>query len=72
MYIHAGCPTSGRLGTLHSFDLTGHTWKSLASAPEPARGGTSLVAASLADIGPILLRYGGKLQGANGKTQSVC
>ncbi|KAI0962271.1 hypothetical protein AcV7_001151 [Taiwanofungus camphoratus] len=59
MYIHAGCPTSGRLGTLHSFDLTGHTWKSLASAPEPARGGTSLVAASLADIGPILLRYGG-------------
>ncbi|KAH9913315.1 uncharacterized protein BXZ73DRAFT_92969 [Epithele typhae] len=35
MYIHAGCPESGRLNTLHAFDLDTSTWEALASAPEP-------------------------------------
>ncbi|KAH9942947.1 galactose oxidase [Amylocystis lapponica] len=59
IYIHAGCPASGRLNTLHSFDLTNHTWKALASAPDPVRGGTSLAVSILEKQGAMLLRYGG-------------
>ncbi|PCH34148.1 galactose oxidase [Wolfiporia cocos MD-104 SS10] len=59
IYVHAGCPASGRLSSLHSFDVQTRRWQQLASAPEPARGGTSLVAASVKHWGPVLLRYGG-------------
>jgi len=59
IYIHAGCPESGRLNTLHSFDLSSHSWNSLASGPDPARGGTTLTVAELEKTGPLLLRYGG-------------
>ncbi|CCM03792.1 uncharacterized protein FIBRA_05940 [Fibroporia radiculosa] len=59
IYVHAGCPTSGRLGTLHAFNIDQCRWQSLATAPDPARGGTSLVAASLEASAPILLRFGG-------------
>jgi len=59
MYIHAGCPTSGRLGNLHSFDTTQQKWRTLASAPGPPRGGTSPVATTIEPVGPVLIRYGG-------------
>ncbi|KAI0756257.1 galactose oxidase [Daedaleopsis nitida] len=59
IYVHAGCPESGRLSTLHTFSLQDKQWKTLASAPEPARGGTVLVAAALAEETSVLLRYGG-------------
>ncbi|KAH9837280.1 galactose oxidase [Rhodofomes roseus] len=58
VYIHAGCPTAGRLSSLHSFDITQHKWQALASAPDPARGGTSLVTSTV-KFGPVLIRYGG-------------
>ncbi|KAI1793182.1 hypothetical protein LXA43DRAFT_286162 [Ganoderma leucocontextum] len=58
VYIHAGCPASGRLGTLHAFNITGSQWKALASAPEPGRGGTSLAATTVAGK-DVLLRFGG-------------
>ncbi|OCH95749.1 galactose oxidase [Obba rivulosa] len=59
IYIHAGCPVVGRLGTLHAFDIATRKWQPLASAPEPPRGGTALAATSLPSTGPILVRYGG-------------
>ncbi|KAI0783334.1 hypothetical protein C8Q75DRAFT_795498 [Abortiporus biennis] len=58
MFIHAGCPTSGRLSTLHSFDLKTHTWSKLSDGPEPPRGGTSL-AATMVNKSKVLLRFGG-------------
>ena len=60
LYIHAGCPESGRLSTLHSFDLSSNCWKSLTSAPDPARGGVGLAAVRLPDQGAAILRFGGK------------
>lgn len=42
LYLHAGCPTKGRLSDLWAFDISSSTWTELASAPEPARGGTSI------------------------------
>jgi hypothetical protein len=62
LYIHAGCPTSGRLNTLHAYDVSSNRWTSLASAPGPARGGTGLVAVTLAGQGAAILRFGGKNQ----------
>ncbi|KZT08644.1 galactose oxidase [Laetiporus sulphureus 93-53] len=59
IYIHAGCPVSGRLSGLHSFDVHSGKWQELASGPDPARGGTSLVAVKLEHEGSALLRYGG-------------
>ncbi|KZT72908.1 galactose oxidase [Daedalea quercina L-15889] len=59
MYIHAGCPTTGRLSDLHSFDIASQQWQTLAPAPEPPRGGTSLVPTTVQPFGPVLIRYGG-------------
>jgi hypothetical protein len=42
LYLHAGCPTSGRLSDLWSFDLKEKKWKQLTSAPGAPRGGTSI------------------------------
>ncbi|KAI0699377.1 galactose oxidase [Cerioporus squamosus] len=50
LYVHAGCPASGRLST-HA--------RTLAPAPEPGRGGTALVATIIAGDKDVLLRYGG-------------
>ncbi|RPD65121.1 hypothetical protein L227DRAFT_280213 [Lentinus tigrinus ALCF2SS1-6] len=58
IYVHAGCPASGRLTTLHAFDLAKAVWKTLAPAPEPGRGGTALVATTITGDKDVLLRYG--------------
>jgi N-acetylneuraminic acid mutarotase len=42
LYVHAGCPEKGRLSDLWSFNVESGTWKQLAEAPGPARGGCSL------------------------------
>lgn len=42
LYLHAGCPASGRLSDLWAFDVTEKKWKQLASAPGAPRGGTSI------------------------------
>lgn len=42
IYIHAGCPTSGRLADLWVFSVNERSWKQLADAPGPSRGGTSI------------------------------
>ncbi|KAK1624248.1 kelch repeat protein [Colletotrichum phormii] len=42
IYVHAGCPEKGRLSDLSSFDIESKTWKELAAAPPPARGGASI------------------------------
>lgn len=42
LYLHAGCPAKGRLSDLWSFHIHSKRWTQLSSAPEPARGGTSI------------------------------
>uniref|UniRef100_A0A8H7N549 Kelch repeat protein n=1 Tax=Bionectria ochroleuca TaxID=29856 RepID=A0A8H7N549_BIOOC len=42
IFVHAGCPETGRLSDLWAFDLAGRTWTQLPSAPGPARGGASI------------------------------
>ncbi|KAI9715971.1 MAG: hypothetical protein M1812_005605 [Candelaria pacifica] len=42
LYLHAGCPAKGRLSDLWSFHIPSKRWTELSSAPEPARGGTSI------------------------------
>lgn len=42
IYIHAGCPESGRLCDFWSFNVTSRTWTQLPEAPAPGRGGTSI------------------------------
>lgn len=60
LYIHAGCPASGRLATLHAYDLATHTWHKLADAPEQPRGGTAIAAVSLSPSSElVLVRFGG-------------
>ncbi|KAE8269105.1 hypothetical protein A4X09_0g3232 [Tilletia walkeri] len=44
LYVHAGCPESGRLSTLHALDLKTCRWQALADAPGPQRGGTVIAA----------------------------
>ncbi|BGO91466.1 hypothetical protein NBRC10512_003127 [Rhodotorula toruloides] len=56
LYLHAGCPSAGRLSTLHSLSLTTLSWSALPSAPEPGRGGTVLTALP---GGRFLARFGG-------------
>ncbi|KAF4549797.1 Galactose oxidase-like protein 1 [Elsinoe fawcettii] len=42
IYLHAGCPTAGRLSDFWSFSLPTRSWTRLPSAPGPARGGASI------------------------------
>ncbi|KAF2093799.1 kelch repeat protein-like protein [Rhizodiscina lignyota] len=42
IYLHAGCPSVGRLTDLWAFQLHARRWIRLADAPSPARGGTSI------------------------------
>ncbi|MBE3041128.1 hypothetical protein IMZ48_00775 [Candidatus Bathyarchaeota archaeon] len=42
LYLHAGCPATGRLSDLWAYDTDTSTWSELPPAPGPARGGTSL------------------------------
>lgn len=42
IFIHAGCPASGRLRDFWSFDIRSKVWKKLPEATGPERGGTSL------------------------------
>jgi hypothetical protein len=42
LFVHAGCPASGRLRDFWSFDVRSRVWTELPEAPGPARGGTSL------------------------------
>ncbi|KAF8436643.1 hypothetical protein L210DRAFT_3505811 [Boletus edulis BED1] len=60
LYIHAGCPASGRLATLHAYDLATDTWYRLADAPAQPRGGTAIAAVTLTpDSELVLIRFGG-------------
>jgi N-acetylneuraminic acid mutarotase len=42
LFIHAGCPASGRLRDFWFFDIHSKVWTELPDAPGPPRGGTSL------------------------------
>lgn len=46
IFLHAGCPASGRLSDLWRFDLADRTWSELNDAPAPPRGGTSIAYAA--------------------------
>lgn len=57
LWLHSGCPASGRLSSLHSLDLSSLTWRVHPDAPGPGRGGSSIVFTS--HPLPRLLRWGG-------------
>lgn len=64
LYIHAGCPASGRLSTLHSYDLQSSLWSLCADAPDPARGGTAIASVKLPSSSSneeVIIRFGGML-----------
>ncbi|KAK6358183.1 hypothetical protein TWF730_007536 [Orbilia blumenaviensis] len=42
IYIHAGCPESGRLSDFWSYNPKGNIWTKLPDAPGVSRGGTSI------------------------------
>ena len=42
VFIHGGCPTSGRIADVWAFDIVACLWSRLPDAPGPARGGPSL------------------------------
>lgn len=42
IYLHAGCPETGRLADLWAFNITSASWTKLPDAPPPSRGGPSL------------------------------
>ncbi|KAF9046948.1 kelch repeat protein [Hymenopellis radicata] len=42
IFVHAGCPETGRLADLWAFNVRSRTWTELPEAPSPARGGASI------------------------------
>jgi N-acetylneuraminic acid mutarotase len=62
LYVHAGCPESGRLADLWAFNITSETWLERASAPGPPRGGTSIAFCS--GTGKLY-----RINGFDGKTE---
>lgn len=54
LFIHAGCPVSGRTNDLWGFDVRSRTWREFPSAPGKPRGGTSLTISK-----SRIYRYGG-------------
>jgi hypothetical protein len=57
--VHAGCPTKGRLETLHSLSLSDPTWTAQSPAPPPGRGGTVLCPVTMPSGKSVLVRFGG-------------
>ena len=54
IFIHGGCPASGRLADLWSFDVAASSWSKYPDAPGPPRGGPTLTLAQ-----SRLYRFGG-------------
>ncbi|RHZ55575.1 hypothetical protein CDV55_100574 [Aspergillus turcosus] len=42
IFLHAGCPETGRLCDLWAFNIRSRQWRELSPAPGPERGGTSI------------------------------
>ena len=42
LFIHGGCPASGRAGDVWAFDIATRTWSQFPEAPGPPRGGPCL------------------------------
>jgi hypothetical protein len=59
LFLHAGCPASGRLGQLHSLDLKTLEWSRLPDAPGAGRGGTVLTSLPPLNGNSFLARFGG-------------
>jgi Galactose oxidase, central domain len=54
IFIHGGCPASGRLADVWCFDVAAATWSPFPEAPDAARGGAALALAQ-----NRIWRYGG-------------
>ena len=54
IFVHGGCPSSGRSTDVWAFDIASRTWSSWPAAPGPARGGAGLTFAQ-----NRLYRFGG-------------
>ncbi|RSH83811.1 hypothetical protein EHS25_005426 [Saitozyma podzolica] len=60
IFVHAGCPSSGRLNDTWAYDISSNAWTQLSDAPGDPRGGASIVW-----FERKLWRFGG----FNGKTE---
>lgn len=54
LFIHAGCPETGRTGDFWGFDVRSRTWKEFPTAPGKPRGGAALAVSK-----QRIYRYGG-------------
>jgi len=54
LFIHGGCPASGRVADVWGFDVAARTWREFPDAPGPPRGGPALACSS-----KRLFRFGG-------------
>jgi Kelch motif/Galactose oxidase, central domain len=54
VFVHAGCPATGRTGDLWGFDVRTRTWKEFPTAPGKPRGGTAIAVSK-----QRIYRYGG-------------
>ena len=54
IFVHGGCPSTGRAADVWSFDIAAKTWSQLPDAPGPPRGGSCLAFAQ-----NRLYRFGG-------------
>ena len=43
IFIHGGCPASGRVSDVWAFDIASRVWSQFSDVPGPARGGPSLI-----------------------------
>ncbi|KAL2825768.1 hypothetical protein BDW59DRAFT_70047 [Aspergillus cavernicola] len=60
IFLHAGCPETGRLRDLWAFNTVTREWRELSAAPGPARGGASIAYAD----GKVF-----RMNGFDGKTE---
>ena len=54
VFVHAGCPASGRTNDLWGFDVRSRTWKEFPAGPGKPRGGTAIAVSK-----QRIYRYGG-------------
>ncbi|KAF3937823.1 hypothetical protein ABW19_dt0206679 [Dactylella cylindrospora] len=72
IFLHSGCPESGRLSDFWAFDVKAKTWRQLSDAPGVPRGGSSICCyeGSYKDLKyPQIPKYVARMNGYSGKEE---
>lgn len=70
VYLHSGCPESGRLADLWGWDFYARLWRQLSSAPGAERGGSSAACFEYSYKGlPPSVGWLARMNGYNGKEE---